>query len=76
MIEKIQQKVPKVDTGFREVHLKLDRVETDIAVIKLDISDIKRIIPMHDDRLQNHEVRISNLENFLTGKRRTRKFLS
>ena len=46
----------KVDTGFKETHQRLDRVETEISLIKI-------ILRGHDDRFQNHETRISNLEN-------------
>lgn len=50
-------------SGFKEVHQRLDRVELDISVIKIDMSDVKRTLHIHGDRFQDHEVRISNLEN-------------
>lgn len=50
-------------SGFKEVHQRLDRVELDITIIKIDMADVKRTLHIHDDRFQDHEVRISNLEN-------------
>ena len=50
-------------SGFKEVHQRLDRVETDIVVMKLDISDIKRTLHIYGGRFQDHEDRISALEN-------------
>lgn len=50
-------------SGFKEVHQRLDRVEIDISIIKIDMADVKRTLRVYDDKFPDHEVRISNLEN-------------
>lgn len=50
-------------SGFKEIHKRLDRVEADVMILKIDMGYVKGMLRVHEDRFQNHEVRILNLEN-------------